>query len=234
MSKLLTNTTDLQEVLEALQTKAATEAVLPELANEGSAHELFSGKQLIDSKGNVVEGSFTIDNELTTQNDLITQIQTALEGKASGVVLPELSNPATAENLEEGYELIDGDGNIVVGTHVCSGGGGESGDIYYTPVQNNIPEEYGMLIINGVVCANNEITNVPFIDSPVMTFVFLPYDNSLNISYFEITYEYDDGEGNISTESIAGNYSIPEGTSMISGWFDTMYDPFTINIVLNE
>lgn len=56
MSKLLTNTTDLQEVLQALQNKAAGTA-LPELTNEGSASDLLSGKQLIDSDGNIVTGN---------------------------------------------------------------------------------------------------------------------------------------------------------------------------------
>lgn len=34
----------------------------------------------------------------------------------SGVELPELTNPGTAANLESGYQLIDGDGNVVEGT----------------------------------------------------------------------------------------------------------------------
>lgn len=51
---------------------------LPDLAIEGEAYELFLGKELIDGNGNVVTGTFTIDNELNTQNDLITQIQNAV------------------------------------------------------------------------------------------------------------------------------------------------------------
>ena len=57
-------------------------AELPTLTNEGSAADLFSGKQLIDGEGNKVTGTFSIDNELSTQDNLITRIQTALEGKA--------------------------------------------------------------------------------------------------------------------------------------------------------
>lgn len=57
---------------------------LPELENEGSASDLLSGKELIDDEGNVVTGTFTIDNELEVQDDLIAQIQIALEGKAGG------------------------------------------------------------------------------------------------------------------------------------------------------
>lgn len=58
-------------------------ATLPELTNEGVASDLMANKELIDSEGNKVTGTFTIDTELNTQDDLISQIQTALEGKAS-------------------------------------------------------------------------------------------------------------------------------------------------------
>lgn len=231
------NTISLQNLLSIANTlpEAGSGGVeLPTLSNEGAASDLLSGKQLIDGDGSVVTGTFTIDSELDTQDNLISQIQSALAGKsAGGVTLPTLSNPGTSDELMYGYELIDEDGNIVVGTHVCSGG---SGEIYYTPVQNNIPEEYGGLMINGVICANNEITNIPFIDSFLMTFVFIPYDNSItfNLSYFEIEYEYDDGEGNISIETYPAYSNIVEDTGFIVGCFETMYEPFTINIVLNE
>lgn len=85
MSKLINNRTDLEEILSILQTKSTPSGVeLPELVNEGAAADLMMDKQLIDSNGNIVVGTFTIDNELTTQNDLIAQIQTALQGKAAG------------------------------------------------------------------------------------------------------------------------------------------------------
>lgn len=85
MANILNNTTSLQEVLEALQNKAAPGDVeLPELTNEGTALDLMLSKELIDSDGNKVVGSFTIDNEINTQASLVSQIQTALQGKAGG------------------------------------------------------------------------------------------------------------------------------------------------------
>jgi hypothetical protein len=57
---------------------------LPELANEGTAADLMAGKELIDDEGNKVTGTFTIDSELSTQDNLISQIQAALVGKAVG------------------------------------------------------------------------------------------------------------------------------------------------------
>lgn len=52
---------------------------LPSLANEGSAVDLMLGKELIDADGNKITGIFTIDNELTAQDDLIAQIQAAVD-----------------------------------------------------------------------------------------------------------------------------------------------------------
>lgn len=54
---------------------------LPDLSNEGQAHELFAGKQLINQEGEVVTGTFTIDSEVSMNTDLISQIQSALTAK---------------------------------------------------------------------------------------------------------------------------------------------------------
>ena len=56
---------------------------LPELTNEGTASDLMLNKELIDSNGEKVTGTFTIDEELNTQDDLIAQIQTLVSQKAS-------------------------------------------------------------------------------------------------------------------------------------------------------
>ena len=78
------NTASLQEVLNTMNALPDAGGVeLPELANEGAASDLLSGKQLIDGSGDVVTGTFTIDEELSTQDDLIAQIQVALNNKAT-------------------------------------------------------------------------------------------------------------------------------------------------------
>jgi hypothetical protein len=102
-----------------VQVPEATGEDLPELTNEGSATDLLSGKQLIDGEGNIVEGSFTIDNEINTQTDLVAQIQTALQGKAAGgtgIDLPDLSNPATGADILSGKEAINQNGKKISGT----------------------------------------------------------------------------------------------------------------------
>lgn len=68
---------------------------------------------------NVPELGTAITEGLTEQADLISQIQTTLEGKAAGgggMELPELTTPGTAADLLTGKELIDGNGEIVTGT----------------------------------------------------------------------------------------------------------------------
>ena len=60
MSKLHENTTDLQSILNTINSlpEAGSGGVeLPELSNEGTSADLLSGKQLIDGDGNVVTGT---------------------------------------------------------------------------------------------------------------------------------------------------------------------------------
>lgn len=95
-----TNTTSLQDLLERVNTLPDAGGVdLPELTNEGAASDLLSGKQLIDGDGNKVTGTFSIDEELTTQDDLIAQIQTVVdslpEAGASTEWIPLASLPST-------------------------------------------------------------------------------------------------------------------------------------------
>ena len=72
-----------------------------------------------DVTDETIQRVMPLDTELSTQDDLIAQITTALETKSS-VSYPTLSNPGTAEDLMSGKQLIDGSGNVVTGT--ASGG----------------------------------------------------------------------------------------------------------------
>lgn len=76
-------------------------AKLPELTNEGTAADLMEGKQLIDSKGEAVNGSFTLESEMTSQSALITRIKAALAGKAAG------GGGVQIEGLPKGYVRAD-------------------------------------------------------------------------------------------------------------------------------
>lgn len=59
------------------------------------------------------------NTEVASQAELIAQITTALEGKASnsgGTILPTLDNPAAASDILSGKEAIDGSGNKITGS----------------------------------------------------------------------------------------------------------------------
>ena len=110
-SPLKQNITSLQNLLE--QVNALPEAggvELPELQNEGFASDLMLNKELIDGDGNVITGTFTIENELTTQDDLISQIQIALQNKASAsepVLQDKIIDPSTNSQVvvaDSGYD----------------------------------------------------------------------------------------------------------------------------------
>jgi hypothetical protein len=84
---LQSNNTDLQAILNTINELPETGGIeLPSIANEGLPDDLVSGKELINSSGNIVIGTnpyekVATDTEVNTQADLITQIMTALESK---------------------------------------------------------------------------------------------------------------------------------------------------------
>lgn len=84
---------------------------------ENAAAEVDAQGGLIDElKSAIAENVSKTSEEITTQSDLIDQIKTALEGKAGGgVQLPALTNPGSAEDLADGKQLIDANGNVVTG-----------------------------------------------------------------------------------------------------------------------
>lgn len=78
---------------------------LPSLDNPATNAEVFEGYEVIDGKGQKQTGTFTIESELDTQDTLITQIRSALRGKA----LP----PGSAANptaLKKDVNFYDYDG----------------------------------------------------------------------------------------------------------------------------
>ena len=59
----------------------------------------------------------------TAEPYLVANLEGAIDTiPEGGTTLPTLTNPGSAEHLMEGYELIEGEGKVVTGTHVCSGG----------------------------------------------------------------------------------------------------------------
>lgn len=92
-SKLSSNTASLQSILEAVNNLPnGAEGDTNTSDATATAAEIFQGK-IAYAQGRKLTGTFTIDEELNTQDDLIAQIATALEGKAAGgeQATPEIS-----------------------------------------------------------------------------------------------------------------------------------------------
>lgn len=124
---------------------------LPELSNPASEEEVFANKQLIDENGEVITGTFTIDSELNTQENLINQIATALEGKAvaTGEDVTSETNAYTTKlvTLETAITALETE---LQGK--ASGGSGGSGSIKTCTVK----------IINNVVSLGHVISDIGY------------------------------------------------------------------------
>lgn len=103
--------------------------------------------------GNPYEKAAT-DTTVQAQADLIDQIKTALAEKAAGggVQLPTLTNPGKAADLAKDKQLIDQDGNIVIGTALIPGGGFVYPDGAFVPVTEFTDgKQYALVaVIDGV------------------------------------------------------------------------------------
>ena len=83
------------DIVAALEGKAAggSEAKLPTLTNPATEDEIFLNKEVISADGNKLIGAFTLENELTAQDNLIAQIQSVVDN------LPDAdSNLLTLQN----------------------------------------------------------------------------------------------------------------------------------------
>jgi hypothetical protein len=76
---LQSNNLTLQEILNTINALPEAGVQLPALDNEGAAADLLMGKELINSQGEKITGVFTLEEELTTQDDLIAQLQNAVD-----------------------------------------------------------------------------------------------------------------------------------------------------------
>ena len=120
-SPLKQNTTTIQNLIDTINSLPDAGVNLPELSNPAAPEELFANKELIDSNGNVVTGTFTIDSELSTQDSLISQIQSVVnelpEAGSGGGNLNTCTIHVSAESPLQGGGYIAVtqwvDGNIV-------------------------------------------------------------------------------------------------------------------------
>lgn len=187
VTNLTNNTTNLQAILDAVN--ALPEDVeLPTLTNEGSASDLLSGKQLIDSDGNVVTGTFSIDSELTTQDDLITQIQNAVDNlpEAGGGGGSDIANVQTCTvELTTVYDIEDYMAFCYDANNNCFYNMSLTGGI--TPRLAEPEETIHRYTISNVVCGSIIV---------FMLYVTYPSSIYLNISRGEALYSDNVGSAN--------------------------------------
>ena len=84
MSQLNTNTATLQELLDIANALPEAGVVLPELTNPGTASNLLSSKQLIDTEGNIVEGTMINNGAVTKTLNTSTTSYTIPAGYHNG------------------------------------------------------------------------------------------------------------------------------------------------------
>ena len=111
MSNLTNNTTELQAIINILVDKI-NGIQLPTLTNEATPADLMVGKELIDSLGNKIVGTFSLEEEIEAQNVLIAELKAALADKgAGGNAIKELfelviNRDVTVVNVPEGVTKI--------------------------------------------------------------------------------------------------------------------------------
>lgn len=134
--KVICDKSDLVNIANAVRTKlgvtnsyyvsdlgAAVESIpqgaqLPELSNPGSSEDLVTGKEMINQEGNIVTGTNpyekgATDTAIANETVLISQIQTALNNKAS--VSPVIKSLTVTENgTYTTNEGVDGFSPVIV------------------------------------------------------------------------------------------------------------------------
>ena len=118
--KLDTNNISLQSILNTINALPDAESGGIDTSDATATSEDVMLNQTFYASNEKKTGTFTIDSEISTQKDLISQLNTILEGKANsepsdGITLPILTNPASSSEILNGYEAIDQNGNIITG-----------------------------------------------------------------------------------------------------------------------
>lgn len=133
MSNILNNTSSLEDILNTINNlpeAGSGGTILPELSNEGSSADLLSGKQLINSDGEVVTGTIPI-KDATTYTPTTSNQTIAAGTYCSGVQTIKGDANLVPANILGGKSIFGVTGGIETfdGSYECSGEStGGSGD----------------------------------------------------------------------------------------------------------
>jgi hypothetical protein len=132
---------------------------LPDLETPGAASDLMAGKQLLDGEGKVVDGTFTITEEITEQDLLIKQIKIALQGKvaASDPVIEPLE--VTENGTYTAPDGVHGFSPVVV--NVAASGGNTDLPSGYRRV-DYIQFTGEQIVDTGIICNKNTQIRLAF------------------------------------------------------------------------
>ena len=154
------------------QGKVNANSLASQTSGTAAAVDIASGKTAyVNGEKITGEGEMARDlaSEISTQDDLITQINSALANKV-GKELPVLSNPAGAGNIEAGYQAIDGSGNLLVGSMVkqevltgqVKGTGAQGVDIPAFVGKKNL-----VLYVNGSVTSKDHLDYLVYLNDSI-------------------------------------------------------------------
>lgn len=138
-SPLSNNITNLQNILSTINSLPEAGTDLPELTNEGSAPDLLSGKELINSDGNIVIGTMTDNGVISKAMDGInTKSVSVPAGYTSGGTVSltnDIDNEVAtqADLITQISALLESKSaynTIYIGTTEPTDDIGVSGDIY--------------------------------------------------------------------------------------------------------
>ena len=163
--------------------------------------------------------SSPLQNNIVNLQSILNSVNNLPDINGGGVHLPTLSNAGVAADLALGKQLIDGNGNIVIGTHECET---DSGDTSSTKTIVPNSTEYGSskwTTSGATVSAQSTRTVFNMTSSPNSTaYAFISIDTR-SYTKMKIVGTYSDSSS--STSQIQLCVGLMNNGSLVSGYYSS-------------